>query len=258
MLARQPLAGNVSPASHRIPVPLKERLIVALDVPTVGEARAVVEELGDSIQFYKVGMQLQFARGLEFVDELINQHKKKVFLDSKLLDIGETIKGAVANIAKMGVTFLTVHGERKAIEAAVMGRGSSDLKILAVTFLTSLDKHDLKDLHFSGSVEEFVLFRARLAFNAGADGVITSGQEAKQVREIVGNKLTIVTPGIRPQWATSDDQRRVVSPLEAIEAGADYLVVGRPILKSTSRPRAVEKIFSEISQGISAREAVIH
>jgi orotidine-5'-phosphate decarboxylase len=231
-------------------VPLNERLIVALDVPTVEEAREVVRELGTRVSFYKVGMQLQFAGGLQFTSELI-QEGKKVFLDSKLLDIEQTITNAVQNVAKMGVTFLTVHGERKAIEAAVRGRGSSNLKVLAVTFLTNLDERDLRDLHFPGSIEQFVLFRARLAVNAGADGVIASGQETSEIRKMAGNKLTIVVPGIRPAWSTADDQRRPVTPYEAITSGADYLVVGRPILNASSKIKAAGQIFSEIEKGLT-------
>ena len=216
MLARQSLAEKPPSAAHTIPhqapaIPLEERLIVALDVPSVEEARDVIGELGDAVSFYKIGLQLQYNGGLELAKELISEGKK-VFLDSKLFDIEQTITNAVQNVAKMGVTFLTVHGERKPIEAAVKGRGTSSLRILAVTFLTNLDEHDLKDLHFPGTIEQLVMFRTQLAITAGADGVIASGLETAKVRQLAGCKLTIVVPGIRPEGVPTNDQRRPVTP----------------------------------------------
>ncbi|SRR6266566_979240 len=242
--------------THRSEIPPEDRLIVALDVPTVAEAREVVHDLGDRISFYKIGAQLQLAGGVQLASDLISEGKK-IFLDSKLWDIEQTITSTVQTAAKMRVTFLTVHGERKVIEAAVRGRGSSNLKILAVTFLTNLDEHDLKDLHFSGSVEEFVKFRTQLAITAGADGVIASGQEAARIREIAKNKLTIVTPGIRPKGSPTNDQRRAVTPLEAIKSGADYLVVGRPILTASSKIGAADSIIKEIEKGLAKQIAVV-
>jgi orotidine-5'-phosphate decarboxylase len=236
-------------------IPLQERLIVALDVPTVEKAKAIVEELGDSVQFYKIGMQLQFAGGLTLAEKLIKTHKKKVFLDSKLLDIGQTISGAVENIVKMGVTFLTIHGNGKTIRSAVAASRGTNLKILTITVLTHLDAHDLMDLYgdISINVEDLVRRRAIQAFEAGADGVIASGQEAEMIREIAGNALTIVTPGIRPDGSEINDQVRVTTPRKAIAAGADYLVVGRPILQATDRKAMVKKIITEISEGLGDR-----
>jgi len=255
MLARPPLAETISRGIDLIP--LRERLIVALDVPNVDRARAIVEELGDSVQFYKIGMQLQFARGLEFAEELIKTYKKKVFLDSKLWDIDQTIKGSVENIAKMGITFLTVHGNGKMIRSAVAASRGTDLKIFVITFLTNLDVRDLRDLYgdIPVDIEDLVRRRAIQALQAGADGVIASGQEASMIREIAGNAIRIVTPGIRPDGSEINDQVRVTTPRQAIVAGADYLVVGRPILQAHDRKSVVEKIFSEISEGLGERRA---
>jgi orotidine-5'-phosphate decarboxylase len=252
MLARNPVTAE---AQTQDSIPLRDRLIVALDVPTVEKARAIVEELGDEVVFYKIGMQLQFANGLQFAEELIKKHKK-VFLDSKLLDIEQTIEGAVENIAKMGVTFLTVHGNGKTIRSAVSARRGSDLKILSVTVLTNLDAHDLKDLYgddFKFDVADLVRRRALKAFEAGADGVIASGQEAKMIKEIAGDGLKIITPGIRPDGSELNEQKRAMTPCAAIEAGADYLVVGRPITQASDRRAVVKQIFEEISQGLASR-----
>jgi orotidine-5'-phosphate decarboxylase len=253
MLARQPLPENVSRGNEAIP--LAERLIVALDVPTVEKALEIVEELGDSVQFYKIGMQLQFAGGLELANTLIKKYKKKVFLDSKLLDISQTIKGAVENIAKMGVSFLTIHGGIKNIQSAVAASRGTNLKIFTITVLTHLDAHDLKDLYgdIEIDVEGLVRRRALQAVNAGADGVIASGQEAAMIREIAGNALSIITPGIRPDGSEVNDQIRVTTPEQAILAGADYLVVGRPILHFHDRKAAAKRILNEISQALAAR-----
>jgi orotidine-5'-phosphate decarboxylase len=239
-----------TPTPRRTEIELRDRLIVALDVPTVKEAEYVVAKLGSSVNFYKIGLQLQSAGGYELASTLVSKGKK-VFLDSKLWDIEQTITNTVENVARIGATFLTVHGERKVIEAAVRGRGASELKILAVTFLTNLDEHDLKDLHISSSLDDFVVFRAKLAISAGADGVIASAKEIAQIKEIAGDTLTIVSPGIRPVGSPPNDQRRVATPREAMKAGADYLVVGRPILEAVSMTRAVAKIISEIETGLS-------
>jgi orotidine-5'-phosphate decarboxylase len=253
MLARHPLPETT--ASSNETIPLNERLIVALDVPTVDKALEIVEELGDTVQFYKIGMQLQFAGGLELAETLIQEHGKKVFLDSKLLDISQTIKGAVENIAKMGVSFLTIHGGSKNIQSAVKASRGTDLKILTITVLTHLDANDLKDLYgdIEIDVEGLVKRRALQALNAGADGVIASGQEAGMIREIAGDAIRIVTPGIRPDGSEINDQVRVTTPSDAILAGADYLVVGRPILNAEDRKAAAESIFKAISEALVAR-----
>jgi orotidine-5'-phosphate decarboxylase len=243
-----------------LPVPLgdhspapRDRLIVALDVPTLEDAARIVETLGDAVNFYKVGMQLQFAgggAGLRYAETLA-QSGKNVFLDSKLFDIQETIERAVENVARMGVRFLTVHGTGKTVDAAVRGRGASQLQILAVTVLTSLNADDLIDLFgVTVSVPELVLRRARKALEAGADGVIASGQEVEQIRNFAGNRLKIVTPGIRREGDARHDQIRVTTPRQAIKAGADHLVVGRPITKAPDPRRAAEEILREISDAL--------
>jgi orotidine-5'-phosphate decarboxylase len=255
MLARHEMAKTALRAVDSIP--LRERLIVALDVPTVERARAIVDKLGDAVVFYKVGLQLQYARGLQFAEELIKNYKKKVFLDSKLFDIGTTIRGAVENIERMGVTFLTVHGTSNNIVSAVRARRGTDLKILIVTVLTTLDAIDLKDLYGDIPVilEDLVKYRTRKALEAGADGVISSGQEAKMIRNIAGSALTIVAPGIRPDGSEVNDQKRITTPREAIAAGADYLVVGRPILQASDPLKVANKIIAEIGSALEERRA---
>lgn len=235
------------------PVPVSESLIVALDVPTIDIAKQIVDELGDLVNFYKIGMQLQFAGGLDLANKLV-EHGKKVFLDSKLLDIDQTISSAVENVAKMGVTFLTVHGIGDTISAAIKGRGNSDLKILAVTVLTHVDQDYLKNLGIKIPLEKLVIRLAGMALDAGADGVLVSGLEVNEIRKRFGNQLTVVTPGIRPTGTDTHDQRRVTTPAHAIRAGADYLVVGRPILQAANRCDAVRKILREIE--LSRQESI--
>jgi orotidine-5'-phosphate decarboxylase len=232
-------------ATQSDPIPVNESLIVALDVRTFAEAKQIVDELGDLVSFYKIGMQLQYAGGLGLAEDLVKAGKK-VFLDSKLLDIDQTISSAVENVAKMGVTFLTVHGMGNTIKAAIIGRGNSDLKILAVTVLTNINQDYLNNLGIKIPLEKLVLLQARMALDAGADGVIASGLEVNEIRKRFGNRLTVVTPGIRPTGADIHDHRRVATPTNAIRAGADYLVVGRPILQADNRCDAVQKIFREI------------
>lgn len=227
------------------PIPVSESLIVALDVPTINTAEQIVDELGDLVNFYKIGMQLQFAGGLDLAKKLVGVGKK-VFLDSKLLDIDQTISSAVENVAKMGVTFLTVHGIGDTISAAIKGRGSSDLKILAVTVLTHVDQDYLRNLGIKIPLEKLVIRLAGMALDAGADGVLASGLEVNEIRKRFGHQLTVVTPGIRPTGTDTHDQRRVATPGQAIRAGADYLVVGRPILQAANRCDAVRKILREI------------
>jgi orotidine-5'-phosphate decarboxylase len=226
----------------------RDRLFVALDVPTVGEARRLVEQLGDTINCYKVGLELLFGGGLEFAQGL-KAAGRTVFLDFKLLDIGNTVEKAAANVARLGFDFLTVHGvDAKTLNAAVAGRGSSKLRLLAVTVLTNLDRADLESQgirHMSPS--DLVLHRARLAKSAGFDGVIASGQEAALVRQAVGSDFLIVTPGIRPAGGAAGDQARVMTPSAAIAAGATHLVVGRPITQAAEPKRAAEQIIAEIA-----------
>jgi orotidine-5'-phosphate decarboxylase len=220
----------------------KDRLIVALDMPILDEARRLVSVLGDTVNFYKVGLELLFAGGLEFARELRRQHKR-VFLDMKLLDIGNTVERAVANIAELGCNFLTVHGhDLKTLRAAVAGRKTNPLKLLAVTVLTNLSQDDLKQQGSSMTPADLVLHRARLAHESGFDGVIASGQEAARIREAIGPGFLIVTPGIRLPGQTTDDQERVMTPGNAIAAGADYIVVGRPITQADD-PKVVAETF---------------
>jgi len=220
----------------------RDRLIVALDMPTLAEADALVATLGDSVSFYKVGLELVFAGGLELARRLKSEGKH-VFLDMKLLDIGNTVERAVANASEFGVDFLTVHGhDLKTLQAAVAGRSDSRLKLLAVTVLTNLTADDLSQQGCSHAPAEMVLRRARLARESGFDGVIASGQEAGRIREAIGEDFLIVTPGIRLPGSATDDQQRITTPDNAIGAGADYIVVGRPITQADD-PKSVAETF---------------
>ena len=216
------------------PIPRAERLIVALDVPTPQEARALVERLGDAARFYKVGLELFMAGGYFELLEWLVQRGNKVFVDLKFFDVPETVRRAVANLRGRGVSFATVHGNQAMMEAAAQEKG--EVKILAVTVLTSLDRGDLDDLGFSCDVERLVLSRARRAMQAGCDGVISSGLEAQKLKAEFQDKLLVVTPGIRPV-KNEDDQKRTVDVAQAFANGADYIVVGRPI-RSAADPRA--------------------
>ena len=232
-------------------ISLSDRLIVGLDVPTVKDAESVVSRLGDTVTFYKIGMQLQFAGGLPFAEELVKSGKK-IFLDMKLLDIDATIERAVANITKMGAHFLTVHGEPKALAAAVRGLGSSSLCILAVTVLTTYDDEDLKALGYKESVSELVLRRAREAVSRGVDGVIVSGREVAAVRPQVPPGFKIVVPGIRRAGDAANDQKRIATPQAAIASGADHLVVARPIIEAKDPRGAALSFLEDIQTGLGA------
>lgn len=224
----------------------KDRLIVALDMPTDEEARRLIALLDDTISFYKVGLELLFAGGLELARDLRRQGKR-VFLDMKLLDIGNTVERAVANATELDVDFLTVHGhDLKTLRAAVAGRGSSKLKLLAVTVLTNLTADDLRQQGSSMSPADLVIARARLAYEAGFDGCIASGQEAARIRAATGPAFLIVTPGIRLPGSTTDDQERVMTPDHAIAAGADHVVVGRPITQATDPKLAAESFVHHV------------
>ncbi len=224
----------------------RERLIVALDVAERAEAERIVEALGDSVAFYKIGLQLTFGGGLGLARALVSAGKR-VFLDVKLHDIDQTVTSAVEQIARMGVEFVTVHGQGHAIRAAVEGRGESGLKILAVTLLTSQGSEDLLADGVSLTVPELVIGRARRAMEAGCDGVIASGMEATAIREMAGERLLIVTPGIRSEGVPHHDQKRVTTPRQAIARGADYLVVGRQILAAEDPEAMAEQIQGEIA-----------
>lgn len=222
-----------------------ERLIVALDVQTLREARALVDRL-IPVSTFKIGLELIFAGGVEFACELIAQGKN-VFFDAKLLDIGNTVERAAANIARLGAAFLTVHAtDRKTLDAAVRGRGASALKLLGLTVLTNLDAKDLDEQGIKASPREIVLRRASLAAEAGFDGVVASGHEAAAIRQALGRDFLIVTPGIRPAGTAPGDQARVMTPAQATQAGADYLVVGRPVTEAEDPLEAATAIIAEI------------
>jgi orotidine-5'-phosphate decarboxylase len=225
----------------------KDRIIVALDVPHVDEAHALIKTLGDSVGVYKIGLELLFAGGIELARELVAQGRR-VFLDAKLLDIEATVERATAAIARTGAHFLTVHAtDRKTLDAAVRGRGDSALKLLGVTVLTNLDRADLSQQGIEMPPLALVQERARLAQDAGLDGIVASGKEAAALRERLRNFL-IVTPGIRQAGTDVQDQTRVVTPKSAIEGGADYLVIGRPITRAEDPRAAAEAIAAEIAE----------
>jgi orotidine-5'-phosphate decarboxylase len=228
-------------------------LIVALDMPTVEEARRLVAVLGDTVSFYKVGLELLFVGGLDLARDLRRQGKR-VFLDMKLLDIGNTVERAVSNAVELDVNFLTVHGhDLKTLRAAVSGRAGSKVKLLAVTVLTNLSAEDLIEQGSSFSPADLVLRRAQLAYAAGFDGVIASGQEAARIRAATGPNFLIVTPGIRLPGSTTDDQERVMTPENAIAAGANHIVVGRPITQADDPKAAAEKFISYVSEATAGR-----
>jgi orotidine-5'-phosphate decarboxylase len=213
----------------------RQRLIAALDVPTAGEARALVERLGDAVRFYKIGLELFSAGGYFELLGWLRARGCGVFADLKLYDIPETVRRAVANLRSSGATFLTVHAERSIMEAAAGEKGA--LKLLAVTVLTSFDQRSLAEMGYAGSVQDLVLKRSRIALESGCDGVIASGLEAPAIKSAFGERLLVVTPGVRPAGAGSQDQKRVVDVAQAFASGADYIVVGRPI-RDAADPRA--------------------
>lgn len=227
----------------------RERLIVGLDVPTVDEAERIVKALGDDVLFYKIGHQLAFAGGLEFARELA-QSGKKIFLDMKLLDIDNTVASGVENIAKMGMSMLTIHAYPKAMRAAVKAAQGSGLTLLGVTVLTSMDDADLIEAGYQGDARSLVMKRAAQARDAGMGGIVCSAEESAAVREIVGADMAVVTPGIRPTGSDAGDQKRVVTPFDAIKAGSSHLVVGRPIVKAADPKASASAILDEMSKAI--------
>ena len=226
-------------------MPDRNPLIVALDFETGDHARALVDELGDAVSFYKVGMELYAAEGISFANELIRAGKD-VFLDLKLYDIGETVKRAVARLAGSGVRFLTVHGSGAVMKAAVAGRSGSPLQLLAVTVLTSFDRQDLADLGYACEVADLVDLRVRNAVAAGIDGIVCSALDAARVRAITGPDKVLVTPGVRSATAEAGDQKRVATPAEAIRAGANYLVIGRQVTRAAKPLEEARRILAEI------------
>ncbi len=228
-------------------IPRAERLIVALDVPSAKEARALVEKLGDAARFYKIGLELFTAEGHFELLAWLTARGNKVFADLKLYDIPETVRRAVVNLRGRGATFLTVHGHRSVMEAAAREKGA--MKILAVTVLTSFDQRDLEEMGSSRTVEQLVLARARGAAESGCDGVIASGLEARALKAEFKERLLVVTPGIRPVENRSDDQKRTVDAAQAFTSGADYIVVGRPI-REAADPRAAAQAIQKTIAGI--------
>ena len=230
---------------------VRDRLIVALDVPTVWDAYRLVSTLGDGVTFYKIGYRLAFAGGLDLARQLVAEGKK-VFLDLKLHDIGNTVTEGVDSLTKLGVTFLTVHAYPQTMHAAVDARAGTSLRILAVTVLTSYNDADLAAAGYDFTVPELVAERAAQARDVGVDGVVCSAAEAELLRPTLGPGMVLVTPGIRPAVAEADDQKRVMTPAAAIRAGADYLVVGRPVIAAPDPKRAAEAIVLEIAQASSS------
>jgi orotidine-5'-phosphate decarboxylase len=223
----------------------RDRLIVALDLSDVTEAERMVRRLGESVSFYKVGYELGFAGGLALAEKLAGEGKK-IFLDFKLHDIGNTVERGVASLAKTGATFLTVHAYPQTMRAAVDGRGDTALKLLAVTALTSYDDADAAEAGYAFAIRDLVRLRAEQARTIGMDGVVCSAAETGLVRDVAGPNLAIVTPGIRPAGSAAGDQKRTLTPTEAIRAGVDYLVVGRPVMAASDPKAAADAIVAEI------------
>lgn len=224
----------------------KDRLILPLDVPSVSDAERMVENLGETVSFYKIGHQLAFAGGLEFSRDLLADGKQ-VFLDMKLLDIDNTISKGVENIVKMGVQMTTIHAYPKAMKAAVEAAQGSDLCLLGVTVLTSMDDGDLEAAGFSQKASELVATRAKQASDIGMGGIVASAQESAEIRKIVRSEMAIVTPGIRPSGSDVGDQKRVMTPADAIAAGSTHLVIGRPITAAADPKQAALAILDEIA-----------
>ncbi len=224
---------------------IQERLIVGLDVPTVAEAEKVVRELDGVVSFYKIGYQLAFAGGLDFARELASGGTR-VFLDMKLLDIDNTVAKGVENIIKMGMSMLTLHAYPRTMKAAVEAARGSDLCLLGVTVLTSMDEQDVIDAGYEYDPHTLVLRRSEQALHAGMGGIVCSAEETEAVRRVVGPNLAVVTPGIRPKGSDHGDQKRVVTPAQAIRSGSSHLVVARPIIGATDRRAAAEAILAEM------------
>jgi orotidine-5'-phosphate decarboxylase len=225
----------------------RDRIIVALDLPSVKEAETLVDKLGDSISFYKIGYQLGYAGGLEFARTLIGAGKQ-VFLDLKMHDIGNTVAKGVESVAGIGATFLTVHAYPQTMKAALEARQGSSLKILAVTILTSYNDADVAEAGYVGTAREQVQRRALKASELGIDGIVCSAEESALLRPLIAPGVLLVTPGIRPAGADAGDQKRVMTPAAAIAAGSDYLVVGRPITAAADPKSAADAIVREVAQ----------
>jgi orotidine-5'-phosphate decarboxylase len=239
---------------RELPERIEDRLIVALDVPSIGEARALVGKLEGVVSFFKLGLWLQFAAGFDgLIDDLLSRGKR-IFLDAKMFDIGETVRQGVARAAERGISFVTVHGDGEIMQAAVEGRGNSPLKILAITVLTSVDGDGLRDLGYLCSVEELIRLRVQRSIACGCDGIIAAPHDnPNEIRRLAhAESLLIATPGVRLAGTSADDHKRPGTPAQAIAAGADYLVVGRPIVKSGDPAAAAGQIIEDMRRGATA------
>jgi orotidine-5'-phosphate decarboxylase len=243
-------------------VDARDRLIVALDLADIATAKKIIAELGETVRFYKIGLSLQLAPGVnELIDELIRAGKK-VFVDYKYYDTPETLEKAVRRAAQLGISFLTIHGTRNCIQAAVRARGSSNLKLFTVTVLTSMDIEDVHEMGLSdSSVEDLVLRRSLIAWQNGCDGVIASGQEVREIKKLIACNMTgsenrgllVTTPGIRPEGSPPDDQKRRTTPAQAVLEGADFLVIGRPITEpaDVTPQRAAQRIVNDMQKAFN-------
>jgi orotidine-5'-phosphate decarboxylase len=233
---------------REVPERIEDRLIVALDVPSIAEARELVEKLDGVVSFFKVGLWLEFAAGFDGLIDELHRREKKIFLDAKMFDIGETVKQGVARAAERGVSFVTVHGDGDIVRAAAEGKAGSKLKVLVVPVLTSLDSGGLRELGYCGVVAELIVERARTTLAWGCDGIIAAPHDnPNYIRDAAGaEQLLVVTPGVRLPGTPLDDHKRAGTPAQAIAAGADYLVVGRPIVKSDDPARAAMRIIEDM------------
>lgn len=237
-----------------VPSAMSDRLIVALDVPEIEQARRLVERLGGVVAFYKLGLWLAFASGIDALIGDLIAGGAKVFLDCKMFDIGKTVEEGVARAAERGISFVTVHGDPRIIESAVKGRRGSPIKVFAVTVLTSLGDQELQAMGYRLGADELVRLRVRQAVAHGCDGIIASPQDhPNQLRRLAGSEsLLVATPGIRPAGGTTDDHRRMGAPAQAIAAGADYLIVGRPIIADPDPAGSARAIITQMEQGAAA------
>jgi orotidine-5'-phosphate decarboxylase len=250
------LADALPKQGRALPALMRDRLIVALDVPSVAEARAIVAELGDAACFYKIGMWLMFKPDTNALIDALVASGKQVFLDYKMYDIGETVKRGIDAIAARGISFVTVHGDEAIMQAAVMGRGTSSLKIFAVTVLTSMNDASLHGMGYRLNVDDLIALRVRQAVHCGIDGVIASASDDPDAIRRAGGRegLLITTPGVRLAGGKTDDHQRSADPATAIRNGADYLVVGRPILEAPDRAAQARHIVAEMTRGWQARQ----
>ncbi len=232
----------------------KRRLIVALDVRTVDEATTLIDTLGDSVAYYKIGPWLLYAKGIEGLIDLVLRSGKELFLDCKMYDIGETVREGVARAAERGVSLVTVHGNRDILLAANEAKHGSDLKVFAISVLTNLDDDDMRELGYLRPVEELIEIRVRKAMEYGCDGLIAAPQDARRIRAIApSDKLLLGTPGVRPAGHARDDHKRGGTPTDAIEAGADYIVMGRPIVRAENPPCVARAVTAEMQTAFDKR-----